>query len=411
MSGFSDRPGHNFANMTDVSRADTEGGYGWAVVAGAFTANAVGFGILYSFTIFFNPILEEFGVGRGGVSVVPSVAASLMLASGALVGRLSDRVGPRKVIAVGSLLMFGGLFLAAASPSIWHVYLSYGLLLGLGVGCCFLPSNAAVGQWFTKRRGLATGIAVSGSGVGSVVMAPIASRLIESGDWRSALRVIAVGGLILLLGSSMLVRERVHRQSTSVFADMRSNRTFQILYVAAFVASYGYWVPFVHIVPFARDHGVGVASAALLVAVMGIANIVGRVVLGSIADRMGRRRILQVAVGAMTVSVFLWPLAIDTNRLLLFSLSYGFFAGTFISLLFALTADYFGVARLGGITGLLNTAAALGTLVGAPLSGLLFDGTGSYTLPIVIAGLSMFAGSVVLLTLPDERRGASLAQA
>lgn len=389
--------------MDPDKQSQVESTYGWVIVAGAFTANAVGFGILYSFTIFFKPILEEFGGGRAGVSVIASIAASLMLATGAIVGRLSDRLGPRKLIASGAVLLAAGLFLASIATSIWHVYLSYGLLLGIGIGCAFLPSNATVGQWFTKRRGLATGIAVAGSGVGSVILGPLSETLIARFDWRVVTRIYAVGGLALLLLVSLVMRGKSGGRSSSVLPEMRADPIFRKLYAAAFIASFGYWVPFVHIVPYARDHLISASSAAVLVSVMGICNIAGRVVLGGVADRFGRRRILQLAVVAMSVSVIAWPFATSHAELIAFASVYGFFAGTFISLLFALTADYFGASRLAGISGLLNTAAALGTLIGPPLTGLLFDLTDSYRIAILAAGLTMAAGSAILMKLPDER--------
>lgn len=387
---------------TQFTETQVESRYGWAVVAGAFAVNAVGFGILYSFTVFFGPILKEFGGGRGGVSVIASIAAALMLGTGGIVGRLADRFGTRRMIVSGSILVVTGLLLASISRQIWQVYLSYGLLLGVGVGCCFLPSNAAVGQWFSKRRGLATGIAVAGSGVGSVVLAPLSQSLIAAYDWRVAVRIIAAGGFIILLLAATVVKEKASRGATGDLSDIRRNRTFRILYVAAFVASYGYWVPFVHIVPYARDKGLSAASAAFLVSVMGVANIIGRVVLGTVADRFGRRRIIQLALAAMSVSILMWPLARSESTILWFAAAYGFFAGTFISLLFAVTADYFGIHRLAGVTGMLNTAAAFGTLIGAPASGLIFDATGSYTLAILIAGTSMVIGTGVMLSLPPE---------
>lgn len=380
-----------------------DGGYGWAVVAGAFIANAIAFGILYSFTVFFPPILSEFGGGRGAVAIIPSVAASLMLGAGGVVGRLTDRFGPSRMIRAGSVLLLSGLVLSAASKSIWQVFLAYGILVGLGASSAFLPSNSAVGQWFARRRGLATGIAVSGSGVGTVIFAPLSQALITTYDWRVALKVIGVAGFVLMLAASILVRGRGGSHRTGMLSAMKSNRTFQIIYLAAFIASYGYWVPFVHIVPYATDHGLTTAAAAGLVSIMGLFNITGRVVLGTIADRFGRRRILQLAVIAMTVSVAAWPLAQMRPALVVFAATYGFFAGTFISLLIALMADYFGTERLAGVTGLMNTAAAAGTLVGAPLSGLLFDASGSYSLSILIAAAAMGAGAVALLFLPSEK--------
>lgn len=388
----------------DGDRTSVDRGYGWVVVGGAFVANAVGFGILYSFTVFFPSILKEFDSGRGATSVIVSVAAAVMLGMGGVLGRLTDRVGPRKMVAAGALLVTSGLLVASWAQSIWQVFLSYGLLLGLGVGSSFLPSNSAVGQWFVRKRGLATGIAVAGSGVGTIVLAPISETLIGTYDWRIAMRFIAIGGLVLLLLVAVVIRGRGARHSSSVLGEMRANRTFRILYAAAAVGSYAYWVPFVHIAPYAGDQGLTSSGAALLVVVMGVTNIVGRVALGTLADRVGRVRIFQVSLAAMTLSIVLWPLAHGSPGLTAFVATYGFFAGAFISLLFAMTADYFGVERLPGITGLLNTAAALGTLLGPSVSGVLFDATGSYTSAILVAGVAMAASTLFSLSLPKVEK-------
>lgn len=388
----------------DGERTSIDRGYGWVVVAGAFTANAVGFGILYSFTVFFPSIVREFGSGRAATSIIVSVAAAVMLGMGGVLGRLTDRFGPRKMVAAGAVLITSGLLIASWASSLWQVFLSYGVLLGLGVGCSFLPSNSAVGQWFARKRGLATGIAVAGSGVGTIVLGPVSEWLIRSYDWRVAMRAIAVAGLILLLIVAAAIRGRGVRHTTSVLRQMRANRTFRILYVAAAVGSYAYWVPFVHIVPFAIDRGLASSDAALLVVVMGALNIVGRVVLGGVADRVGRVRIFQISLAAMTLSIVLWPLAQGQAGLTAFVATYGFFAGAFISLLFAMTADYFGVERLPGITGLLNTAAALGTLLGPSVSGAIFDTTGSYTTAIWVAGVAMAVSALVSSSLPKVAR-------
>lgn len=217
------------------------------------------------------------------------------------------------------------------------------------------------------------------------------------------MRAIAGGGAVLLLLVVVVIRGRGARHATSVLGQMRGDRTFRILYLAAALGSYAYWVPFVHIVPFARDRGLTTADAALLVSVMGGLNILGRVALGAVADRVGRVRIFQLSLAAMTLSVGLWPLARGPSGLTAFVAVYGFFAGAFISLFFAMTADYFGVERLPGIAGLLNTAAALGTLLGPSLTGAIFDATGSYTSAILVAAVAVAASTLLSLSLrPPE---------
>jgi pimeloyl-ACP methyl ester carboxylesterase/MFS family permease len=381
-----------------------EGGYGWFVVLAGFLSNATAFGVLYSFTVFFPEIVEEFGQGQGSTSFIGSIAAAIMLATGAFTGRLADRFGPRRVVGTGAVMLSLGLLLSSVANAIWQIYLAYGVVLGLGVSFAFVPSVSAVAQWFAKRRGLATGMAVAGSGVGAAIMAPLSQSLIESGGWRSAARTLAFASLISLMTAALLVKGRSSGHRKGVARQMFADRRFRTLYFSAVVASYGYWIPFIFIVPYAREQGLTPAFAALLVSIMGIANVAGRVILGALADKVGRIRIFQTAVAAMSIAALLWPLAKGRNGLMAFGFAYGFVAGTFIALMFAITGDYFGVERMAGITGLLNTAAAVGTLIGPPITGLLFDSTGSYTIPILIAGATLAVGAAFSLTLPIQTR-------
>jgi MFS family permease len=382
-----------------------DGGYGWVAVGAAFTAHFIAFGIIYSFTVFFPSILREFGQGRGKTSWIVSIAAGLMLGAGGLTGRLADRFGPGWVLAAGGALIGTGLTLTSYATSIWHVYITYGLVLGLGVSCAFVPSVATVGQWFDRRRGLATGIAVAGTGVGSLVLAPLSSGLIDAFGWRSAMRILAGAGLVALLAAGSVMRARfAGPRRGGAWAAARGNRTFKLLFFSSLVAAYGYWVPFVHLVPYAEDRGIGRASAAVLVSIIGIANTSGRVVMGAVADRVGRHRMMQFSALAMAVAMFTWPYARSWRALAIFGVFYALFAGAFIALLPALAGDYFGMNRLAGITGMLFSGAALGTLFGSPVTGMLFDLQGSYTLGIALAAVSLTLGTVLLLPLPNPVR-------
>ena len=380
---------------------ELEGKRGWIAVAAAFTAHFVGFGIIYSFTVFFESIGDEFAQGRGQTAWIVSIAAGLLLGAGGLSGRLSDHLGPRRVLALGATLIGSGLFLSSVSSSLWQVYLAYGIALGFGVSCVFVPSVATVGQWFERRRGLAIGIAVAGSGIGSLVLAPVSTALIDAYGWRSAMRWIGVGAVLVLFAAATAMRPRFATQrGGGAWEIARGNRIFRLMFISSLVASYGFWVPFVHIVPFAQDQGIDKTAAALLVSIMGIANTVGRVVMGAVADRIGRHRMMRMSALAMAGALFALPYAGSWGSLAIFGGFYGLFAGAFIALLPALAGDYFGMQRLAGITGLLFSGAGIGTLFGAPVTGMLFDARGSYTVGLVIAALAMSLGTVLLYRLP-----------
>src|ERR1019366_10717108 len=160
--------------------------YGWFVVIGAFAVTFVGFGCAYTFSAFVEPLQREFGASRGSVSLVFSLAGFLYFSLGIVSGPVADRVGPRRLAVAGMLLTGLGLAAASMARSLSEVYAAYGLGVGLGVGCAFVPAIGAVQRWFVRRRGFASGLAVSGIGVGTLVMPPLASLFIDTLGWRDA---------------------------------------------------------------------------------------------------------------------------------------------------------------------------------------------------------------------------------
>ena len=160
--------------------------HGWRVVAGAFAVTFVGFGSAYTFSAFVESLQQDFAASRGSVSLVFSLAGFLYFGLGIVSGPLADRWGSRRLAVVGMILVGVGLALASAARTLVEVYVAYGLGVGLGVGCSYVPAVGAVQRWFVRRRGFASGLAVSGIGVGTLLMPPLAALLIEGMGWRNA---------------------------------------------------------------------------------------------------------------------------------------------------------------------------------------------------------------------------------
>src|SRR5215467_660316 len=175
--------------------------YGWFVVAGAFAVTFVGFGSAYTFSAFIGSLQKDFAASRAAVSFVFSLAGFLYFGFGIVSGPLADRWGSRRLAVIGMLLTGIGLASASAARNLQEVYAAYGLGVGLGVGCSYVPAVGAVQRWFARRRGLASGLAVSGIGVGTLVMPPLASFFIDHLGWRTAYLVL--GGLAVVVGVGM----------------------------------------------------------------------------------------------------------------------------------------------------------------------------------------------------------------
>lgn len=398
---------------------------GWLVVAGAFLVTFVGFGGAYTFSAFFEPLRETFGATRGSTSLVFSVAGFLYFSLGVISGPLADRFGARRVAAVGMALLGAGLALAGLARSLTEVYLAYGLGVGVGVGLAYVPALGAVQRWFDRRRGLASGLAVSGIGVGTLVLPPLAALLVEQIGWRTTYVLFGGACGLIGLGASLWLKDDARRfgfspdgaaapassppaTGLSVAQAVRTRR-FAGLYAACLICAFGVFMPFVHLMPYAMDHGVSATRAALLLAGIGVGSTAGRFLLGGLADRFGREPTLLAMVVGVAVSLASWVWLTDFWPLMLFACAFGVFYGGWVALLPALVMDWFGGRSVSGIIGLLYTSVALGTLTGPPAAGWMFDATGSYVVPILGASVTALA-SLALMAATFRHRARPAAE-
>lgn len=402
--------------------------FGWRVVAAAFFLLFAGFGTAYSFGAFFTALSEDFDASRAAVSAVFAWAAFLIFMTGALSGPLADRHGPRPLVAIGLLGIVTGLLGSAAAASLTAVTLWFTLGVGAGVGCVYVPTVAAVQRWFLRRRGLASGIAVTGIGLGTLLMPILAGWLLTFVDWRAVFRVMAA--LVALLGGCAVVflegdpgRRGLLPDGLAPDADapcsaprnarlgpIVRSRTFVQLYGAQAAMSFAVLVPFVHVVPYAEDRGIDRAVAVTLLSVIGLGSTLGRVLMGGFADRLGRRATLATLFGGLAGSYLVWLGADTMPGLIAFTLVFGVCYGGYIALIPALIADYFSGPRLSSVLGLQYTSAGVGSLLGPVTVGWLFDVSGRYTLALgLTAGLAALATALLAL-LPPHGPGGSTPQ-
>jgi MFS family permease len=390
--------------------------YGWFVVAAAFAVTFVGFGSAYTFSAFVESLQKDFAASRGSVSLVFSLAGFLYFSLGIVSGPLADRWGSRRLAVIGMLLTGGGLAIASTAHSLAEVYAAYGLGVGLGVGCSYVPVVGAVQRWFLRRRGFASGLAVSGIGVGTLVMPPLASLLIDALGWRTAYLVLGALAAVVGAGMALMIEndpcdrglgpdgdalqsgaQSMRPAGASVREAIRSRR-FAVLYAACLICSFGVFVPFVHLVPYAMDHGVPQSSAVLLLGVIGVGSTAGRFFLGGLADRMGRQLALLTMFVGMALALSVWALSTYFWSLAAFAFGYGVFYGGWVAVLPAVVMDHFGGRNVSAIIGVLYTSVAFGTLVGPSAAGFAFDLSHSYALPILASVCAnMIAAGVVAL--------------
>ena len=380
--------------------------YGHLIVAGSLCITTVIWGAYHSYGVFFKPISIEFGWTRASTSAALSIAAVLIGVFAIVIGRLNDRFGPRLVVtACGCLLGFGYLFMSQVN-AIWQLYLFWGLMIGAGMSGSILPMLSIVARWFTKRRGMMTGIVSSGIGIGTFIVPPISSWLISTFGWRNSFIILGIAVLLVcVLGAQFLKRdpsqmgqrpygeEEIKQENASPVASgstlKEAVRTHQfwLLFTMLFCYVFGLGSVFTHIAPHANDMGNSATIAAIIISIIGGFSIAGRVTMGSIADRIGIRKALILGFILMAASFFWLQVAQETWLLYLFAIAYGFAYGTAGALYSPLTAELFGLSSHGLILGVVLAGGQMGSAIGNVVVGHIFDITGSYKLGFLLCSM------------------------
>lgn len=380
----------------------------WAVAAGAALASGTGFGTAYTFGAFFDAMSEDFGTGRGATALVFGITLLLFFGLGIVSGPLSDRVGARRLVVAGAVLVASGLALTSRVDSVYVGYLTYGLGVGLGGGLIVTPMYATAGGWFVRRRALAMGLVASGNGLGTLLLVPFAESLIDAHGWRTAYLILGLVDLALFaVAAVVLLRPPEAAAPPPAIAHMRAIvriPAFKVLFATGLLFSVSLFIAFAFIVDFATEEGVSSSRAALLVAIVGATSIVGRLGITALSGRLPAVRLLQGCLAAQPVAFVLWYLSDGRYPVyVLFAITMGIAYGGFVALGPEVAAVLFGVVGLGGIIGLQFLGAGLGGLLGPTTAGFLADASDGQELPILFALGASFVTVVLSLALPTQQ--------
>jgi MFS family permease len=392
--------------------------YGWIIVAVFLVIQAVLMGIASSFTLFFKSIETEFELTRTATSAISSVSMVLIPISGFIGGWALDRYGPRVVLLFMGLITGLSLVLTSQTSAAWQVFLTYSVLLAIGMGPVYVVATSTVSRWFNKKRGLAVGIAGSGEGLGTITMAPLSNFLISKFNWKTAYLIIGLITWAVVIPLSRLLKkepaeigvlpdgvkagksdmtganpEAKTQESGMTLADTLKTRGFWAVAGIWFFFSFCMTMLFTHIVPHVTDIGISATEGAIIISIMGAARVGGMIGLGVIADRAGRKKVAVfstlVQAGAMVWLVW----AQELWMFYVFAVIYGLGNGGLFSGVTSLLGDTFGLNRLGSILGLLEIGWGLGAGIGPLIGGYIFDTSSSYSIAFLLG-----AGSMAVIT-------------
>lgn len=405
--------------------------YGWVIVAAGAVITCVAMGAMFALPVYLQPIAEETGWTRAGISTAMTIGFIVMGVAGFGWGTLSDRIGARPVVLIASVMLVTGLAIASRATDLVVFQAAYGGLVGASGGAFFAPIMAATVGWFDKNRSLAVSLVSVGGGVAPMVITPFASLLISTYGWRMAMLYIAIGAIVVLIPAAMLIRRAPTEFDTPAVApspsgaavatgaprqSMRSVfRTPQFIVLAGtfFLCCAAHSGPIFHTVSYAMICGASALAAASIYSVEGVAGLVGRLVFGILADRLGVRRVLVAGLALQAIGIFTYIYVSQLTHFYLLAAVLGMAYGGVMPLYSVLARDYFGPKVLGTVLGAATMTSSIGMAFGPVGGGWLYDTFGSYHWLYVASAAVGLAAAAMALAFPpptktDDGRPATL---
>lgn len=393
----------------------------WLVMVGAFLCNGVLFGIINTYSVVYLSLQKQLhDMGDTEASSKAALVGSLTIGTTFLLspvsGILTDKIGLRTTTLIGGVLTCGGMFLSSFfTHNVSALYFTYGIMFGLGAALAYTPSLAILGHYFKKYLGMVNGIVTAGSSVFTAIMPLLLKKLVEQQGLATSFRVLSVISSFVIFCALLykplhppLPPPRVKPGRSRINTLLRSfinfdnwkKKKYIIWALSIPIALFGYFVPYVHMGKFVKDSFPG-EGENLPVMCIGITSGLGRLIFGFIADLPRVNRVLLqqmsfVLIGAMTMCL---PATGSFTLLLIIALAMGLFDGCFISLLGPIAYDICGPRGATQAIGFLLGLCSVPLTVGPPVAGMLYDHTGSYILPFILAGIPPLFGASTMFII------------
>jgi len=313
--------------------------------------------------------------------------------------------------------------LTSQTNAAWQLYLTYSLLLAMGAGPLFVVPMSTVSRWFDKKRGLALGLSGSGVGLGPLIIAPLATYLITGFSWRVAYLVIGLVAWLLMMPLAGLLKrdpreigalpdgakapsgDAGNKHALAVGLSLRQacrTRSFWLYMFTWVLYATSVFLVMTHLVPHVTDIGFTAMQAATVISMMGLAAIAGRILMGIVSDRIGRKAtaIICTLLQGGAMAWLLW--AQDLWALYLFGLAFGFAFGGMSPAMAALIGNTFGLRRLGTILGVLEIGLGVGAAIGPAVGGLIYDTNHSYFLAFLLETVALGMAALLIALVRRE---------
>jgi MFS family permease len=394
--------------------------YGWVIVAAGAVITCVAMGAMFALPVYLQPIADETGWSRAGISGAMTVGFIVMGVAGFGWGTLSDRIGARPVVLLASLLLGTGLVLASRTSNLLVFQFAYGGLIGASGGAFFAPIISTTIGWFDKHRSLAVSLVSIGGGVAPMVMTPLASVLIGAYGWRSAMLMIAIGAMLVVLPTALLIRKPpvpagavpapaggsapAAPSQPSDFGAVVRTPQFIVLAAVFFLCCAAHSGPIFHTVSYAMICGASSLAAASIYSVEGLAGLFGRVIFGALADRLGVKRVIVAGLLLQAVGIYSYVYVSGLTDFYARAVVLGMAYGGVMPLYSILAREYFSQDVMGRVLGAITMTSSIGMAFGPVGGGWLFDTFGTYHWLYIASAAIGLGAAVMALAFPRPRR-------
>ncbi len=332
-----------------------------------------------------------------------------------VMGGLADKFGPRLILTISSLLVGLGYGLIPLTHSVWQLFLFYGVILGIGMGGMFVPLVAIVARWFTARRTLMTGLVSSGTGIGMIIVSPVAYQLILKFGWQTTFVIMGLIVFVVSMVAAQFLKRDPYTMGLVPLGEEKGARTApaagfsfreaigtqQFWFIFWMIFWFGFYSTSinVHIVPDAIDQGMSPELAAYILPVSGAWLIIGRIVLGTTADKFGNKRVFILGYILSSLALFWIAFSSALWAFFLFAAIIGFSQGGIGTSQSPMVASLFGLKSHGLTFGLVGFGFTIGAAVGPFATGFLFDLTGSYNIALIVCGITSVIALIITLLI------------
>ncbi|MGO6939105.1 MFS transporter [Rhizobium johnstonii] len=386
--------------------------YRWVIVAAGALMTCVALGAMFSLAIFQEPIATATGWSHVGIASAMTLNFIVMGFGGFFWGAASDRFGPRIVVMIGSVLLGLALVLASRAETLLQFQLTYGILVGLAASTFFAPMIAATTAWFDENRGLAVS---AGMGVAPMTISPFARWLISAYEWRPAMLIIGVAAWVLLVPVALLVRRPpaetpdtgtafaaggARPQLSKVFRSPQ----FIVLGLTFFACCAAHSGPIFHMVNYATICGVAPMAAVSIYSVEGLAGLGGRLLYGSLADRIGVKPVLVAGLLVQAAALATYLIVSQLGEFYALAIVFGSAYGGVMPLYAVLAREYFGPRIIGTVFGAATMLSSLGMAFGPLIGGWIFDTFANYSWLFIGSAMVGLAAAAIALAFPPLAR-------